>query len=67
MMHSGRIILGIFTVTLLGAGILPGRDLTAQVAAAFPHGTFPEGISCLDCHTNEGWRPIQANPVFDHA
>ena len=32
----------------------------------FPHGTFPEGVECLDCHTTEGWSPIREDPAFDH-
>ncbi len=38
----------------------------AQGGGEFPHGTFPEGVGCLDCHTTEGWKPIQSTPVFNH-
>ena len=43
-----------------------GADVEAQGMGAFPHGTFPEGVSCMDCHTTEGWKPIQEEPAFDH-
>ena len=46
---------------------ISGADVAAQGMGAFPHGTFPEGVSCMDCHTTEGWKPIQEEPTFDHA
>jgi hypothetical protein len=35
-------------------------------AQDFPHGTFPEGIGCTDCHTSEGWTPLRDELGFDH-
>jgi hypothetical protein len=29
-----------------------------------PHGNL--NLDCQDCHSTEGWRPLRANPVFNH-
>ena len=65
-MRTSRSLLAGLMVILPGTALLPGPDLSAQATGIFPHGTFPEGVGCLDCHTTEGWRPIQEDPVFDH-
>lgn len=54
-------------VFLFGTAVFGSPEAgMAQGTGEFPHGTFPEGLGCLDCHTTEGWKPIQADPVFDH-
>jgi len=56
-------------VLALGAAstsaVLP-RAIEGQEAARSPHGTLPEGLGCLDCHSTEAWAPLADEPAFDH-
>jgi hypothetical protein len=40
--------------------------VTGQEATRSPHGTLPEGLACLDCHSTEAWAPLAEEPSFDH-
>ena len=56
-----RLLLLVGLVLTLPAGVSaqasPGRQ---------PHGTLPEGLSCMDCHTTQAWSPLRADGTFDH-
>jgi len=49
---------------ILGVG---ASGAAAQQGAANPHGELPEGMTCSDCHTSEGWTPLRSDLAFDHA
>ena len=43
-----------------------GAALGQVTGGGFPHGSIPEGVGCVDCHTTEGWRPLREDPSFQH-
>ena len=44
-----------------------GGDLSAQGSGSSPpHGPLPAGLSCTDCHSMDGWRPLDPERSFDH-
>ncbi|HSL70014.1 MAG TPA: hypothetical protein VK864_07205, partial [Longimicrobiales bacterium] len=50
-------------IGLLGAAL----PAAAQQTDGSPHGKLPAGMDCIACHTSAGWRPMRAEPDFDHA
>ncbi len=51
-------------VGLLLAVPSPGAGQVAPTTQ--PHGTLPEGLSCMDCHSTEAWSPLREDASFDH-
>ncbi len=47
---------------------LPGPDgAAAQEPTRSLHGALTDGLTCLDCHTQEAWSPLAEDMAFDHA
>jgi hypothetical protein len=47
---------------------VPGPDgAAAQEPTRSLHGALAEGLTCLDCHTQEAWSPLAEDMAFDHA
>lgn len=61
-MRYARVLLGLcsllFAASRGGAQPVPG--------AGNPHGALRPGVDCSDCHTSTAWRPMRADPKFDH-
>ena len=51
-------------VSLMVLGTFAAAQSPAAANSRSPHG--PLDISCQNCHTSMGWKPIRSNPEFDH-
>ncbi|MGD8362684.1 MAG: hypothetical protein PVJ04_14750 [Gemmatimonadota bacterium] len=58
---------GLTLVCVVLAVELAPAGIRAQGAEdVFPHGPLPEGIGCADCHSTQGWSPLDPQRSFDH-
>jgi hypothetical protein len=55
----------VFVAAALAAS-MPAAAVGQQPAQSL-HGTLPEGLTCLDCHTTEAWSPLAEDAAFEHA
>lgn len=53
---------------LLSAALLLAQaPAAAQAPLRSPHGELRHAVDCAACHSPEAWRPLRADPPFDHA
>ncbi len=58
-------LINFFAVCLLATAASAAAPQKSASSSRSPHG--PLAISCQNCHTVQGWKPIRAVPEFDHS